>query len=549
MLLTEAYHFASCVFLKHHNMKKLYFSIFFSLSVIVTMAGNRSSYEKLAIAKTALKSIVSKSTRAHLYELKTLKENAALTVIGYEQKGYVIIANDERINAIIGYSDQAFQENNPGLNWWLKAASEVIEAGETTSNTYVSTTDKTAIPQLLISEWGQAAPFNNLCPVGKRGKCPTGCVATAMAQVLYYQRYPEKAIGRGSCTYGGKTIAQDLSGVNYAWDKMQPRYETPSGEGCDDVATLLYDCGLSINMDYDDSGSGSYNFAASTAMKKNFSLNSIYCQRDYYTASDWMEVVYEELSHHNPVIYGGLSYVDGNASGHSFVIDGYRDDGLVHVNWGWNGLGNGYYDIALLNPVVNADSMSFSSQQDMVICQKEPLEYHSCIGMNGITIQKVSDNSFSARVTSIMNLLPEDFKGQLAIIAERNGKKNVLYSTEQKLIFGLAYSAVFEEPEYSVSNLEDGEYRLYAASKSETDSDWQIFRAKRGGKNSYVMTKGNGTISLKADNKAWTTSITTVFKNHDENNSSKTPIYNLNGQQVDGSYHGVVIKNGKKYVQ
>lgn len=534
---------------KRHNMKRLYFSIIFSLSVIAAMAAYRSSNEKLAIARSALQSIAQNGTRANRGELKTLKENATLTVIGYPQKGYVIIANDERFNAIIGYSDQAFQEDNPGLNWWLKAASEVMEAAKTTSSTDASATDKTAIPQLLVSEWGQDAPFNNLCPVGKRGKCPTGCVATAMAQVLYYQKYPEKAIGRGSCTYGGKTIAEDLSGVNYAWDKMQPRYETPSGEGCDDVATLLYDCGLSINMNYDDTGSGSYNFAASTALKKNFSLSSIYYNRDYYTASDWMNLVYDQLSHHNPVIYGGQSYVDGNTSGHSFVIDGYREDGLVHVNWGWDGLGNGYYDIALLNPVVNADSMSFSSQQDMVICQKEPLEYHSCIGMNGITIQKVSDNSFSARVTSIMNLLPDDFKGQLAIIAERNGKKNVLFSTEQKLVFGLTYSSIFGEPEYNIADLEDGEYRVYAASKSETEADWQVFRAKRGGKNSYVMTKGNGTITLKADSKAWTTGISSIFNNYNADNPSKMTIYNLNGQQVDASYHGVVIKNGKKYVQ
>lgn len=529
-------------------MKRLYFSIIYSLVVLSAMAGHRSDNEKLAIAKQALQTIITNGTRASIGGLKTLKENAALTVIGYQHEGYVIIANDERFKAIIGYSDQPFHEDNPGLNWWLNAASEVMETAESSSETYTNI-DKTAIPQLINSEWGQDAPYNNLCPIGRFGKCPTGCVATAMAQVLYYQKYPVKAIGRGSCTYGGKTIAQDLSGINYAWDKMQLRYDTPSGEGSDDVATLLFDCGLSINMNYDDGGSGAYNFDASTALKKNFSLNAYYYDRDYYTASDWMNLVYEQLSHHNPVIYGGQSYVDGNASGHSFVIDGYREDGLVHVNWGWDGLGNGYYDIALLNPVVSTDSMSFSNQQDMVICQKESLEYHSNIGMNGITMNKVSDNSFSVRVTSLTNLLPDDFKGQLAIIAEKDGKKNILFSKEQKLVFSLTYSSVFGEPEYSVADLEDGEYRLYAASKSENDSDWQVFRSKRGGRNSYVMTKGNGTITLKADSKAWTTGVAAIFVNHKAYNSPVTPICNLKGQRVDDSYRGVVIKNGKKYIQ
>lgn len=86
---------------------------------------------------------------------------------------------------------------------------------------------KEAIPQLMESEWGQSAPFNNLCPMGASDRCPAGCVATAMAQVFYYHKYPVKAIGKGSCTYGGKTYAQNLSGIEYAWDKMLPKYDTP----------------------------------------------------------------------------------------------------------------------------------------------------------------------------------------------------------------------------------------------------------------------------------------------------------------------------------
>lgn len=219
---------------------------------------------------------------------------------------------------------------------------------------------KEAIPQLMKSEWGQSAPFNNLCPMGASDRCPAGCVATAMAQVFYYHKYPVKAIGKGSCTYGGKTYAQNLSGIEYAWDKMLPKYDTPSVVGSEDVATLLYDCGLSIGMNYDDNGSGSYNFEACNAINEHFNMYATYYDRSYYTASDWMNILYQQLSQKNPVVYTGVSKVEGVASGHCFVIDGYREDGLVHVNWGWDGEGDGYYDIALLNPVVG-DSMSFSS--------------------------------------------------------------------------------------------------------------------------------------------------------------------------------------------
>lgn len=132
------------------------------------------------------------------------------------------------------------------------------------------------------------------------------------------------------------------------------------GVGSEDVATLLYDCGLSIGMNYDDNGSGSYNFEACNAINEHFNMYATYYDRSYYTASDWMNILYQQLSQKNPVVYTGVSKVEGVASGHCFVIDGYREDGLVHVNWGWDGEGDGYYDIALLNPVVG-DSMSFSS--------------------------------------------------------------------------------------------------------------------------------------------------------------------------------------------
>lgn len=95
--------------------------------------------------------------------------------------------------------------------------------------------------------------------------------------------------------------------------------------------------------------------------------------------------------------------------------------------------------------------------------------------------------------------------------------------------------------------MEDGEYRIYVAAKSDGDPDWQIFRALRGGKNSYVLTKSNGSISLKADSQAWATGISHVFSDQAKQQTSK--IYNINGQQVDASYHGIVIKNGKKVMQ
>jgi hypothetical protein len=119
--------------------------------------------------------------------------------------------------------------------------------------------------------------------------------------------------------------------------------------------------------------------------------------------------------------------------------------------------------------------MSFSSMQDMVICQKNPIEVFSNIGMKGITMKVADDNHFTVIISSVTNLLPQDFNGELAIIAESNGKKYILKSISKKLVFGVNYSSLFEDNKCSVEDLEDGEYRIYAAAKSKDDSDWQVF--------------------------------------------------------------------------
>lgn len=337
---------------------------------------------------------------------------------------------------------------------------------------------------------------------------------------------------------------------------MLPKYDTPSGVGSEDVATLLYDCGLSIGMNYDDNGSGSYNFEACNAINEHFNMYATYYDRSYYTASDWMNILYQQLSQKNPVVYTGVSKVEGVASGHCFVIDGYREDGLVHVNWGWDGEGDGYYDIALLNPVVG-DSMSFSSMQEMVICQKNPIEVFSNIGMKGITMKVADDNHFTVIISSVTNLLPQDFNGELAIIAEANGKKYILKSISKKLVFGVNYSSLFEDNKCSVEDLEDGEYRIYAAAKSKDDSDWQVFRSSYGGKNSYNLTKANGSIKLVADRKAWSTGISLPIVG--DSVSPITYVYDMNGRLVyqattsDFSPSNIptkglfVIKQGDKY--
>lgn len=171
---------------------------------------------------------------------------------------------------------------------------------------------------------------------------------------------------------------------------------------------------------------------------------------------------------------------------------------------------------------------------------------------------QVTDAShFIVNISSATNLLPQDFNGELAIIAEADGKKHILKSTSKKLVFGVDYSSLFEDNKCSVEDLEDGEYRIYAAAKSKDDPDWQVFRASRGGRNSYVLTKANGSIKLVADRNAWSTGISLPIVGNGV--VPITYVYDMNGRLVyqaatsDFSSSNIpakglfVIKQGDKY--
>lgn len=241
---------------------------------------------------------------------------------------------------------------------------------------------------LIKSAWGQEAPFNWMCPEPdyapwdgyqpQKQHCPTGCVATATAQIMNYYRYPIHGNGQHSINpqqlAGTEEYSVDFAEATYEWDKMLDDY---SGDFTDEqayaVAQLCYHVGVASNMGYLPDGSNTDNQYALNALVEFFGYDDTIIrniQRDDYTDSEWMQLVYTELSQGRPILYEGLGVDLGTYGiyGHSFIIDGYNSDGLVHVNWGWNGRYNGYYDISLLNP----SNLHFDAFQMMVIGIRPP---------------------------------------------------------------------------------------------------------------------------------------------------------------------------------
>lgn len=341
---------------------------------------------------------------------------ADLYVFNKQSKdGYVIVAAEDAVdNIILGYSDsgQFDADNMPeNLRWWLgeyqKQINYAREIGYKSSIKQSGRKTSTIVVAPLLGNvvWDQDEPFNNLCPTEGKNHCMTGCVATAMAQIIYYNKWPLKGQGKHSYVWKGQTLTVDYSQSVYNYAKMRPIYEKGkyTEEEANAVAKLMYDCGVSVEMQYGVNSSGAYSEDVADALKKYFDYGAsvkYYSRMDYKgKEEEWDGMIRKELDEHRPVYYSG---VDPSQGGHAFVCDGYKDDGYFHFNFGWSGSGNGYFITKLLATSVG----NFAADQDIVIGikannkQKVGNLYYSVTSDNTVSLQNPSDFSeYSGDIT------------------------------------------------------------------------------------------------------------------------------------------------------
>ena len=273
--------------------------------------------------------------------------------------GFVIVSNDDRTVPILGYSDEGYIDPDhmpDNMRAWLQGYADqiawmqqnnitVAAAARGDAPRRVGTHSTDAINPLLTTTWNQGEPYNGDCPTinynSSDYSCVTGCVATAMAQVMNYHQYPSettKAIpGYTSTVYQ----LEPLDSTAFNWTNMQDS----------DIAKLMQYCGWSVQMQYGIFDSQTQTVNAAVALKEYFGYNATtqYVSRSYYSYANWTDMIYHELAQGRPVIYGGQS-VD---NGHCFVCDGYKCEestDLFHINWGWGGQSDGYFVLSVLNP-------------------------------------------------------------------------------------------------------------------------------------------------------------------------------------------------------
>ena len=277
-------------------------------------------------------------------------------------KGFVIVAGDDAVSPILAYADRGdFSEREmaPAAKAMLESYAQQIEMiQQNPSLSVAASTSYEAIAPMVETQWNQMKPYNYMCPTitGEPGRSVTGCVATAMAQIMYYHKWPvaeTKVIPAYEMSTGELIAGADPVVID--WDAMQLTYTGSEAE--DDpaalaVAQLMVLCGKSVKMNYSYNSSGAGDGAMLNALKSYFDYDGAAClvYREDYANADWEKMVYDELAAQRPVYLSGFSESASGQVGHAFVCDGYDGQGLFHINWGWGGMSDGYFRLTLLNP-------------------------------------------------------------------------------------------------------------------------------------------------------------------------------------------------------
>lgn len=278
----------------------------------------------------------------------TASRSDAYYVFNNDAGGFVIIAGDDAVTPVLGYtSTGSFDaENLPdGLKDLLKSYERQIAAlGDNyVANQTATRTGFTGENLLNTAKWNQNAPFNKYTP----NNYVTGCVATAGAIVMKHYGYPAKGTGSHSYTWNGKTLTANFE-HDYDWASMPAKYDGTNDAAFDGVARLMADLGVAVEMQYAKNGSGAYIGDMISALQTYFGYSKLtyLASIDDVGAEAWNAKLRGEIDGNRPILY---SASDASAGGHSFIIDGYKDESFS-VNWGWGGYCNGFYQIGALNP-------------------------------------------------------------------------------------------------------------------------------------------------------------------------------------------------------
>ncbi len=547
-------------------MKKLSFFLllFLSFGFVSLRAASVSRVEAQLLAERFFagrgKVLSGASVSAYSLAGSATEDSAPLYVFNADGgEGFVIISGNSLTGDVLGYSDSGeFDVAAVGENcraWLEYYAAEIAwvaeHEGEYLSRQMVTpyaTKTRHAIAPLLTCLWGQGAPFNDLCPrytssSGVVGGCATGCVATAIAQVIYSYKYPSSLAGSipayslSRTTSDGYTISASLpaipAGTKLDWDNMLDSYEGSYSEAqAQAVAELNLYIGQSLEMIYGpSSGSSFYNAKRLFEDHFGFASGATRVYTEDYEIQAWLDLIYGELAAGYPIAYGGNASSGGTSiGGHAFVIDGYDGEGFFHVNWGWSGGSNGYFRLTVLDsgdgsrPDLDASASGYCVGQDAMVyirpqgqgvedMSAETLTVTSASVMQSTNIRVIYQNATAAARSYDCAIVVRDSDGQYVSVGD--------VITEDAWAAGSSKSEVFD---MTTCFSAPGEYRLSPASRLSGTATWYSY---------WTLTSDEYILATVADD----LSVTLKLCRHTEDVSI-----------TDWTFTGSLAANAKQYV-
>ena len=449
-------------------------------------------------------------------------------VFDTENGGFIIVSGDSEMTELVAYSDEGqFDTGNKDLMSWLDSYSVYVKGMRKGSFKPYKKHLNAATPviePLVKAKWGQSAPFNNLCPFDEDEQIhvPVGCVATSLSQIMNNYKWPEHPTVDDNSVLIPHSYVHDVYGEltltysNYDWPNILDEYnfhENPDGTIEQDftdeqalaVATIARDCGYVVDMEYDVDGSGANEFDIPYALAEHFQYNAGLYYSDAMKRSDFIGLLYQEVvDNRRPVSFAADAALVG---GHQFIIDGFDTNNFVHVNWGWNGMANGYFDIDFMNPDITEDEteIDFNYHQSFVTLEPERSKQAvvktqrylwmladklfiadgDYLGYRAEPRQVAQNGSFDIACHGLLNNNSVDYNGMITF-ALFDSNDNIVKTFDEiaqglEGIEPLEYISDDEEGEIvpvfsfegQLDGLEDGIYGLRLVSKEDGYDNWQ----------------------------------------------------------------------------
>ena len=462
-----------------------------------TMAAPVSPEEALSRAVTT--SAARLGAKAGGYTLRhTCKTDGRNAVYLFESPaadGFIMAPADDALPAVLGYGKAEICDETgnfaPGFEYWLGYMTrQVAYAAEHPDNVRPrrEQAEREPIEPLCDTRWNQSYPYNKFCPTVDERRSVTGCVATAMAQVMKYHNWPETGNGYNEYSWQGQTLSMDFFSQEFNWDQMLNEYLNvfdgtamridATEEQQDAVALLMQAAGYSVNMGYSPEASGAVSMRIAQSLGEYFRYDRSlrYLQRDFYTLEDWEEIIYNSLKEDGPVIYDGQA----NIGGHSFVCDGYEREGYFHFNWGWGGMSDGYFLLDALDPInqgIGGADSGFNYMQDIIVNIRPDRTGDSvwspimvCSG--GLTAQYTRKTGIVKITSMLYNAGPGEIEtGYIGVrftdrINENTEPEYVIFQFEElPVMYG------FNSLEFELPQLQPGQYDMTPVYTTVADED------------------------------------------------------------------------------